>query len=224
VIGPSDVAEPPGAVKGNGEFAAPAVNALRTLRRVRVGSRNEPKVEAVRSAVAAYAPDVAVCGVDVDSGVPEQPVGFEEIVRGARNRALAAMRSGDCDLAVGIEDGLVVLPLGEASEAVSHLNIGCAAVSDGRRVSLGFSSAFAYPPEVSRPALRDGTPIGGLFDALWRERRGESQRLPSARTSGNVGKLTAGVLPRSEYARHAVLCALVAFVNPDLYPEPEVAA
>jgi len=35
---------------------------------------------------------------------------------------------------------------------------------------------------------------------------------------GNVGKLTAGVLPRSEYARHAVLCALVAFLNPDLYP------
>jgi non-canonical (house-cleaning) NTP pyrophosphatase len=38
---------------------------------------------------------------------------------------------------------------------------------------------------------------------------------------GNVGKLTAGVLTRSEYARHAVLCALVAFVNPDLYPGRE---
>jgi hypothetical protein len=26
------------------------------------------------------------------------------------------------------------------------------------------------------------------------------------------------VLPRAEYARHGVLCALVAFVQPDLYP------
>lgn len=207
-----------------GASAAPPVKPLDSLRRVRVGSRNEPKIEAVRSAMAAYAPEVAVCGVEVDSGVPEQPVGFEAIVQGARNRADAARRSGDCDLAVGIEDGLVALPVGAEEDAVSHLNIGCAAVSDGERVSLGFSSGFAYPPGVSELAVRDGTPIGGLFDALWLERRGESQRLPSARTSGNVGKLTAGVLPRSEYARHAVLCALVAFVNPDLYPEPGGAA
>ena len=41
--------------------------------------------------------------------------------------------------------------------------------------------------------------------------------MPSARTSGNIGKLTLGVLPRSDYARHAVLCALVSFLHPDLY-------
>ena len=69
--------------------------------------------------------------------------------------------------------------------------------------------------------MRDRAPIGELFDRLWRERHDEGEGLHSARTTGNVGKLTAGVLPRSEYARHAVLCALVAFVNPDLYPEPE---
>jgi inosine/xanthosine triphosphatase len=198
------------------------MNPLSSLRWVRVGSCNEPKIEAVRSALSAYSAAVEVRGVEVDSGVPEQPVGFEEIVHGARNRAVAARQSGDCELAVGIEDGLVMLPV--AGAAASHVNIGCAAVSDGRRVSLGFSSAFAYPPGVTAPAVRDRTPIGGLFDDLWRERSGEVQRLPSARTSGNVGKLTAGVLPRSEYARHAVLCALVAFVNPDLYPATEDAA
>jgi len=191
---------------------------------VRVGSRNEPKIEAVRSALAAYATAVEVCGVEVDSGVPEQPVGFEEIVAGARNRAAAARRSGDCDLGVGSEDGHVALPADATPGAAPHVNIGCAAVCDGQRVSLGFSSAFAYPPGVTLPAVRDRTPIGGLFDELWRARSGEVQRLPSARTTGNVGKLTAGVLPRSEYARHAVLCALVAFVNPDLYPISEDAA
>jgi inosine/xanthosine triphosphatase len=197
--------------------AEPAKNPLNSIQRVRVGSRNEPKIAAVRSAMAAYAPSVEVCGVSVDSGVPEQPVGFEEIVQGARNRAAAARQSGDCDLAVGIEDGLVALPAGVATAGNPYLNIGCAAVSDGQRVSLGFSSAFAYPLGVTEPAVSDRSPIGELFDVLWRERRGESQQLPSARTSGNVGKLTAGVLPRSEYARHAVLCALVTFVNPDLY-------
>lgn len=199
----------------------PAVNPLSSIRRVRVGSRNEPKIAAVHSAMMAYAPSVEVFGVAVESGVPEQPVGFEEIVQGARNRAVAAQRSGDCDLAVGIEDGLVALPAAAATAGSAHLNIGCAAVSDGHRVSLGFSSAFAYPSGVTEPAVNDRSPIGELFDALWRERRGESQQLPSARTSGNVGKLTGGALPRSEYARHAVLCALVMFVNPDLYSPPE---
>jgi inosine/xanthosine triphosphatase len=196
----------------------PAANPLHGLRTVRVGSQNEPKIAAVRSALLAYAPGVEVAGVEVASGVPEQPVGFEEVVRGAKNRALAARASGDCDLGVGIEDGLVEFPIGPADVPGEHVNIGCAAVSDGRRICLGFSSAFAYPPGVTEPAVRDRVPIGDLFDALWRERRHESDAQPSGRTSGNVGKLTAGVLPRSEYARHAVLCALVAFVNPDLYP------
>ena len=200
---------------------APSPNPLGSLKRVRVGSQNGPKIAAVRSAIAAYAPAAEVCGAEVASGVPDQPVGFEEIVRGARNRAAAAHGGGDCDLAVGIEDGLVALPPGVATVAGEHVNIGCAAVSDGRRVSLGFSSAFAYPPAVSAPAVREREPIGPLFDRLWRERYADSDRPAPPRAAGNVGKLTAGVLPRSEYARHAVLCALVAFVNPELYPGPE---
>jgi inosine/xanthosine triphosphatase len=201
--------------------AGPSASALGSVKRVRVGSRNGPKIAAVSDAFAAYVPGVEVRGVEVASGVSAQPIGFEEIVSGARNRARAACESADCDLGVGIEDGLVALPLGAASAGTQHLNIGCAAITDGERFSLGFSSAFAYPPEVSLPAVLDREPIGALFDRLWRERRGGLDGPPLPRAVGNIGKLTAGVLPRSEYARHAVLCALVAFVNPDLYPGPE---
>jgi inosine/xanthosine triphosphatase len=188
---------------------------LAELRRVRVGSTNEPKLDAVRNAFAAYAPDVEVAGVDVPSGVPEQPVGWEEIVRGARNRARLARASEPCDLGVGLEDGLVALPDGEGE--LRHLNVGCAAIAHGERVWLGFSSGFAYPPECTEPAVRDRAPIGSLFDRLWEQRRGEALAPAAARTMGNVGKLTLGVLPRSEYTRHAVLCALVALIHGDLY-------
>ena len=64
---------------------------LAAVRWVRVGSVNEPKLAAVRSAIGAYAPDAKVEGVAVSSGVSEQPVGFEEIIRGARNRAAGAV-------------------------------------------------------------------------------------------------------------------------------------
>lgn len=201
--------------------AAAVPSPLASVREVKVGSRNEPKVEAVRDALLAYAPAVRVEGVSVPSGVPEQPVGLDEIIRGARNRAVRAGKSDACDLAVGIEDGLIELPSGESGPGPAHVNLGCAAVTDGRRISLGFSSGFAYPPACSRRAANERAPIGALFERLWQERCGERLALPSARGIGNVGRLTLGVLPRAEYARHAVLCALVAFLHPDLYgPDP----
>ena len=100
------------------------------------------------------------------------------------------------------------------------MNVGWAAVTDGHRTAIGFSSAFAYPPACSEPAVRDREPIGEIFDRVWRQRDPSANRrpeIPSALTTGNIGRLSDGVLPRSEYARHGVLCALVAFLQPDLY-------
>jgi inosine/xanthosine triphosphatase len=189
---------------------------------VRVGTLNAPKIEAVRAAFEPYA-DAAVVGVAVESGVPEQPVGYAEIVAGAQNRARRALASGDCELAVGVEDGLVELVLDSAAAGAGLgtqrevLNVGCAVVVGDGRESLGFSSAFAYPPECVAPALDERAPIGDVFDRVFREYAGESDELPSGRTTGNIGKLSLGVLPRSDYARQAVLCALVRFLHPALY-------
>lgn len=199
------------------------LSALAAVRSVWVGTANEPKIEAVRAAIAPYTATARVEGIAVASGVSEQPVGLEEILRGARNRAQRAASAGGsgCDLGVGIEDGL--LDLGALGvPGLEPVNIGCAAVTDGSRTSVGFSSAFPYPPQCTLRAIRDREPIGGLFDSLWAEVKGEAASVPSARTQGNVGKLTLGVLPRSDYARHAVLCALVSFLHPDLYADAKV--
>lgn len=197
-----------------------ANSALSWVRRVRVGTMNAPKLEAVRAAFAAFAPQVQIDGVVVDSGVPEQPVGYDEIIRGARNRASLAAAASECDFGVGIEDGLVPLPTADCGATVNaHMNVGCAAVTDGQRTAIGFSSAFAYPLACLEPAVRERKPIGEIFDRLWQQREADSSARggPSASTSGNIGRLSGGVLSRSEYARHGVLCALVAFLQPDLY-------
>jgi inosine/xanthosine triphosphatase len=201
--------------------------ALVSVTRVRVGSLNAPKIGAVRGAFAAFGSEPECRGVEVESGVPEQPVGFDEIVAGARNRAAAAYASGPCDLAVGIEDGLIEV----AAMGPGSLNIGCAVVTDGSHDSPALSSAFPYPPECAQPALADREPIGALFDRLWRERRGgeatdpasqsgdslERAGLPSSMTVGNIGRLSLRVLNRSEYAKQSVICALLRFIHPDLY-------
>lgn len=199
---------------------------LARIASVRVGSRNEPKLEAVRAALEPYVPGVSVQGVDVESGVPEQPVGWPEIVSGARNRARAALRSGPCDLAVGIEDGLVEIDLGpDAGPGEGPvLNVGCAVVADGARESLGLSSGFAYPPDCVAPALSERVPIGDVFDRVFTAYLRDSGQgaapggsEPSGRGIGNIGRLSLGVLPRSDYGRQAVLCALVRFLHPGLY-------
>lgn len=206
---------------------------------VRVGTENRAKLGAVEAALRALAArytsegggesesraetglsldggvsPISVVPVELASAVPEQPIGLEQIVEGARHRARGALASGPCVLAVGIEDGLV--RLGDLGTD----NVGCAWVTDGSREGHGLSAAFSYPPGCLEPALREQAPIGALFDSLWRRHRaprnGEAVA-PSGRNEGNIGKLTGGSLSRSEYAAQAVLCALVPFLHVDLY-------
>jgi len=205
---------------------------------VRVGTENPAKLSAVRSALASLCSDdpsiLALSGFAAASGVPEQPVGWDEIVAGARNRARAAFAAGPCCLAFGVEDGLVELPGAGPGPAV--FNVGCAWVTDGEREGSGFSSGFVYPPAVAGPAFLDREPIGALFDALWRRHRwepgrtvepgvavetgrsgGASDAVPSGRQGGNIGQLTQGRLDRAAYGAQAILCALVPFLHADLY-------
>lgn len=201
---------------------------------VRVGTLNAAKLAAVRGALGAFSADpraLSILGVDVSSGVPDQPVGWEEIIAGARTRARAALASGDAELGIGIEDGLVELPVGgmgatarspgsPSDERSGIFNVGCAWITDGDREGSGFSSGFAYPSSCRGPAFHERRPIGDLFDALWRTTRGPSgpdPALPSGRQGGNIGQLTQGRLERSAYGGQAILCALVPFLHVDLY-------
>lgn len=224
----------------------PADSVVRALdgQAVRVGTANPAKLRAVEQGLGAFLQagcELVLVSVDVASGVAEQPVGWSEIVRGARNRARAAWESGDCALAIGIEDGLVRLAdpgPGDAPDDFSSdvYNVGCAWLTDGKREGHGFSSAFAYPADCVVPAMRDRAPIGDLFDSLWRARRaaaGESvldgseavRAAPpepamsdaSGRRGGNIGLLTGSRLDRSAYGAQAVICGLVRFLHTDLY-------
>lgn len=209
-------------------------------REVRVGTENRAKLAAVRLALESIrgdgSPDplvpLRIVPVDVASDVPEQPIGWSEIRAGARNRAHAALASGSCALAIGIEDGLVCLSDDPTSDDLrDYFNVGCAWVTDGERDGRGFSSGFAYPPESLEPAIREQAPIGALFDALWRRHRPRpiqpdlasrtlaepANPAPSGRSSGNIGLLTGGRLDRAAYGSQAVVCALVPFLHADLY-------
>lgn len=184
---------------------------------VRVGSRNTAKLEAVRRGLAPFFRRIEVEAADVTSGVDPQPLGWAEIVAGARHRAVGAHRTGACDLSAGIEDGLVSV----VETGTGWANIGCCVLFDGAREAIGFTAGFEYPPEcVRRATATPRAPIGGVFEALYRVPAGLTDPGSSA---GNIGRLSGGVLTRADYGAQAVVCAFVRLLHPELYDAESLA-
>ena len=75
------------------------------MKLISVGSKNPVKVNAVANVVKRIWPDAEVIGVDVPSGISEQPRTDEEAISGAENRAIAAMKQANVDLSRGAESG-----------------------------------------------------------------------------------------------------------------------
>ena len=106
---------------------------------VAIGSGNPVKLNAVAGVV----PDASATAVAVDSGVPEQPWGRAETVRGARNRAEAALSATTADYGVGIEGGVA-----ERDDPGGVWLVMWAAVTDGSAVHFGAGPSVQLPTPV----------------------------------------------------------------------------
>lgn len=76
---------------------------------VYVGSTSEHKLQAVREVCAELGIDAIVIPFAIKSRVNEQPVKDsenDEILQGALNRACDPYEMGDCDISIGIENGV----------------------------------------------------------------------------------------------------------------------
>ncbi|MFQ5907323.1 MAG: inosine/xanthosine triphosphatase [Thermoplasmata archaeon] len=174
---------------------------LRALR-VRVGTTNPIKIEAVERVLGSLFDRLEVQGREVDSGVPRQPRGVEAL-RGAIARARGARGNGD--LGIGIEAGLV--PQGEG-QAILDVQF-CAVVDRGDRLTLGAGPGFQHPP-VILDAVEAGQSVGEALEAL-------TGVVDIGRKEGAIGFLTRGRLARRELTESAVLMAMVPRIRSALY-------
>jgi inosine/xanthosine triphosphatase len=178
---------------------------LASIRRIAVGSANPVKLAAARAVLARVAPAATVVGVEVPSGVPDQPWGDEETARGARARAEGARRAGEAELGVGFEGGVV-------EEADGGLrSCAWAAVAADGVVSLGGSLAMPLPPAIAR-RVRAGEELGHAVDAVTGE-RGTKHR------GGAVGVLTAGLVDRQGAYEIILSYALARFLSPAFWAD-----
>ena len=164
--------------------------------RVAVGSTNPVKVGAARAVMARLAHGVEVAGTSVASGVPDQPWGDEETIRGALTRAQAARESLDADIGIGIEGGVVA-----AEDGSVRTCAWVAAVSRDGREGIGGSLALTLPAQVAA-LVREGMELGHAMDTV-----GGTHNVKQG--VGAVGMLTHGLVTRQQAYEVLVAYALV---------------
>ncbi|MDF2628060.1 MAG: hypothetical protein K0R39_1891 [Symbiobacteriaceae bacterium] len=174
------------------------------MEHVAVGSTNPVKVGSARRVFAHLYPDCSVVGIDVPSGVSNQPQGDDETVRGAINRAHAALTATGADWGIGLEGGVTF-----DADGSCWMNQFCAVVHRDGRTGIGNGGRFLLPPVIAG-GVRAGGEIGPLFDALTGEQNIKQK-------GGAIGFLTRGLVGREDLYAHMVAAALVRFLHPELY-------
>lgn len=187
-----------------------------------VGTLNEGKLASVRAALAGWDQDginVTYKGVSVPSGVADQPIGIDETVRGAENRAKAAYYEvEDATVGIGIESGVVQV-------GAKLFDVAACSVFESRSGSrdpgqsaqedylyhTGLSSMFALPPKVARVFLEVG--YNQAFESSF-------PGIDADATGGGVLSLMSeGRLSRPGQMAEAVNNALMSYLRPAFYRE-----
>jgi inosine/xanthosine triphosphatase len=170
-----------------------------TPTKIIVGSTNEAKLKAVMAGVKAYWPTASVDGATVQSGVPDQPIGLEQTMQGALNRARAAKAQG-ADLGVGLEGGVMKLN-------GQWVMMGFVAVTDGEREFTVPTAGTPLPRTWGQAMLAGGELRPHVV----------ASGMPYDYTKGVVGLLTNDTVKRDEGFAMALKCALAPWVNPSVY-------
>jgi inosine/xanthosine triphosphatase len=175
---------------------------------VLVGSKNEVKVGAVRQAFEGVLPnnDWTVEGMEVNSGVSEQPLDEQETVIGARNRANALKEQAKADYYVGIEGGLI-------HSAGQWMECGWVVILDNKNNEGIAASAKMMIPEKVYEFLRTGEHTLNDVCEKYFEVKDAGKKM------GYFGIMTNGVVDRERAYIDAVAFALSRFAHPEIFEE-----
>ncbi len=171
-----------------------------------VASQNPVKISAVEKAFEVAFPSVSlkVEGKKIPSEVSDQPYGDEETYEGAFNRASGAKkRVPEADFWVGVEGGI-----GRNQDQIEAFAWMVIIGSHGQK-GQARTASFQLPPAVIE-LLTQGYELGDANDRVFGQ-------LHSKQKGGAVGLLTEGRIDRASLYAHALLLALIPFMQPSLF-------
>ncbi|MDO8513612.1 MAG: inosine/xanthosine triphosphatase [bacterium] len=176
--------------------------------KVAVGSINPVKVNAVRTAVGRIFPKekLVVDGISIVSGISDQPMSDSEAIKGARKRALDALKALKADFGFGLEGTVCEV------EGILFLTNWVAVVDRGKRWGLAGGGRLELPKKISEEILKGERELGEIiceFSGLKNVKK--SQGTPSI--------LTKGLKNRTSEFENCCIDAMVRFINPQFYEE-----
>lgn len=178
--------------------------------KIAIGTNNKGKVEAVRRACGEYPilKQATVINIDTPSGVNTQPIGLDETITGAKNRAKAAFEQTKADLGIGLESGIFLVPHTKSE----YMDTTACAIYDGKTFHLGLSSCFEYPKKMIDGIFKQGKEVTDIALEM-----GFANKRSFREGQGMVGVLTKSRITRVDYSYQAVQTALIHLENPEHY-------
>lgn len=176
-----------------------------------IGSANPQKIKAVQELASVYEfmQNADVLGVEVDSGISDQPKTLDEIILGAKNRAQNAFNSTtDATLGFGIESGIMPAP----HTKTGFVNLCACAIYNGNDFYIGLSGAFELPSEVINLIINEGMNTSEACKKI-----GLTSHEYVGHADGIIGILSKSKLTRLTYSKQAAQMALVRYENKNLY-------
>lgn len=158
---------------------------------IAVGSQNPAKLGPVQRSL----PNVNVVGIDVPSGVSDQPRSEKETRQGAMNRAKAVLGAyPDALIGIGLEGGVVLVEdrLFLTNWGALHTKKGNTYLAAGLRIPL--------PDEVAKEVI-GGDELGPVMDRY-------TKKQDTRKSEGAVGTFTNGRILRGDMF-HQIVEALV---------------
>jgi inosine/xanthosine triphosphatase len=175
------------------------------MKKIIVGSKNPVKIKATLKAFKKVFKNekFKIEGVDVPSGVPSQPMGNEQTIKGSLNRANNAYKKyPGADYYVGLEGGLEELD-------GSLYAFGWVSVKGKKMIGKGRSPSNVLPQDVTK-LIKKGIELGKADDIVF-------GRKNSKESNGTIGILTHDLITRTDAFTLATILALIPFVNQKLY-------
>jgi inosine/xanthosine triphosphatase len=172
-----------------------------------VGSTNPVKIEAVELAFSEVFKNhtVKCFGINTDSQVSDQPMGNDETLLGAKNRANhAKLLASNNDFFVGIEGGNIRISKTEM-ETMAWIYV----VSKNQH-SKARTAGF-YLPITTIKLIDQGYELGKADEITFGIEN-------SKQKMGSSGLLTNNIITRSRFYKDAIILALIPFIMPQLYP------
>ena len=155
---------------------------------ISIGTKNPAKIAAVEHAFQDYC--FEMISVDTESGVRAQPLSDEETIKGAINRAEAALDIANADIGIGLEGGVQ-----QTEHGLVLCNWG-ALKAKGMEPIIAGGARILLPEEIANRLIA-GEELGPVMDEYTKKQNVRKKE-------GAVGIFTNGKINRVEMFAHVM--------------------